>query len=189
MALKIDENAMMTTGYHVNDGPKQMYLVDARMAASAHPEEWSMTPWAPDDASAARARLHDRRVAEAKAAGQQPPPDLVEPVLSDEDKAAFDEWKASRDKAQAVLDAAAKEQAEADAKTAALADAQAAADAPPPQPDPTRRRPLTGAAATKSAEKAARDRAAADKAAADKTGSVVPAGPAPGGPFAGPAST
>jgi hypothetical protein len=148
-----------------------MYSVDARQAAASHPDEWSLTPWDPQSADEARKRAHERRVAAAKAAGQPEPPPPVEPELDDEDRAAFEQWKADREKAREVLDAAAKEQAEKDAKAAQVAEAQAIVESPPPQPDPTRRRPLQGAAkanADRSAERKAAEKAAADKAEADR---------------------
>lgn len=167
MALKIDENQMMTTAHHVNDGAKQMYLVDARMAVAQHPDEWSHQPWAPEDASAARQRLHERRVAQAKAVGDPEPEPPVEPELDEEDRRQFEEWKANRDKAAEIVAAAEKEQAEKDAKAAEIATAKAIVETPPPQPDPLRRRPLAGAAKA-NAERTAQRRADEDRTRADE---------------------
>lgn len=168
MALKIDENAMLTVAHHVTDGPKQMYLVDARQAAANHPDEWSLTPWDPQSAAEARKRLHERRVAEAQAAGQPEPAPPVEPELTDEDRAEFEEWKKNRDAAAERLAALEKEEAEKAARDAQIATDKAIVESAPPQPDPTRRRPLQGAAkanAERSAQKAAAEKAEADRLA------------------------
>jgi len=181
MALPTDPTqvrADLRTAYHVNDGPTTMYAVDANSAAARHPDEWSLTPWDPDRANEARRRLRERQVAEAQAEGRQVPPERVEPEMTDEERAEFDEWKARRDKAKEVLDAAAKEKAEQDAKADEIAAAQAAINAPPPQPDPNRRRPLTGAAKANADRKAAADKAAADKAEADRKNQGAIPGPA-----------
>lgn len=34
--------------YHVDDGPKEMYNVDANSAVARFPDEWSHTPWSKD---------------------------------------------------------------------------------------------------------------------------------------------
>lgn len=36
---------MFETVYHVNDGPVQMYAVDANTACNSFPNEWSRIPW------------------------------------------------------------------------------------------------------------------------------------------------
>jgi hypothetical protein len=156
MALKIDGNAMTTTAHHVNDGPKQMYLTDARSAVARHPDEWSHEPWDPQAASEARKRLHDRKIAEAKAAGAPEPAPFVEPEYSDEDRAEFDKWKADRDAAAARLAKLVEDEAKQAEIDAQIAADKALVDSSPPQPDPTRRRPLTGAAKANAERTAAR---------------------------------
>lgn len=179
---KNDAQGSAVTAHHVNDGPTVFpYETDARSAVALHPDEWSMTPWSPENASAARQRLHERQVEAARAQGREPPAPPTEPVMSDEDRAAFEEWKAAVAKAQAVRDAAAKEKAEQDAKAAELAEAEAVLASPPPP-----RRPLTGAAKVNAdraaAKKAEAEKAAQDKAEADRQAAAAAAapGPAPG---------
>src|SRR6266566_3258433 len=45
MSLKIDVNRS-AVAYHITDGATTFpYAVDAHHAVSAHPKEWSFTPW------------------------------------------------------------------------------------------------------------------------------------------------
>jgi colicin import membrane protein len=169
MSLKLSDS-MMSTAHHVNDGPVEMYKVDARLAVANHPLEWSHEPWDPEKAAIARKRLHERKVAAAEAAGEHPPAAPVEPDMTDEDRAEFEEWKAARQKAKEIVDAAEKEKAEKAAKAAEIEQAEAVLKSPPPKPQP--RRPGRPSKADLEAEQkrlaAARSKAAADKAAAEK---------------------
>src|SRR5258706_10912467 len=85
MPLKIDTN-MSATAFHITDGAQVFpYAIDAQHAISAHPLEWSETPWSADAAAAARKAFNE------KAADEGLPP-LPEPApLSPEDQAALDE--------------------------------------------------------------------------------------------------
>jgi len=167
MALKPYSDPVQMTAHHINNGPVVMYPVDARLAVAQHPDEWSLSPWSPEDASAARKRLHERRVAAAQAAGEDPPAPPAEPQMTDADRAEFEEWKAARAKAKQILDAAKAEEAKRLAKEEEISQAEAVLASPPPRPDPNRR-PLTGAAKANAERKAAADKAAAEKAAKDK---------------------
>jgi hypothetical protein len=132
MSLKIDTNHSVVA-YHIVDGATRFnYAVDAQHAVSAHPNEWSATPWSSEDADAARKKLAD---------DGRPVPE-PEP-LSPEDQAALDEHN------KAVAEAAARLQAYKDKKAAEKAEAdQAAMDeaiiaSEPPRPDPNApRRPF-----------------------------------------------
>lgn len=167
MALKIDTD-MSATAYHIVTGATRFpYAVDASHAISNHPLEWSDSPWSREDAAASRAKL-----------------DLpAAPPLAPDDQAALDEHNKAVEAAAKRLadyqDKKAKEQAEAE---------QAAADAllissPPPQPDPTARKPLTPAQirkqsatltpaeeAAKEAKEKAEAKVISDKADADRIG-------------------
>src|SRR6185295_18995306 len=107
MALKIDAD-QSATAYHINDGAVRFpYAVDAMQACSAHPGEWSMTPWSRADADAARKQLDERYqadLADAKARGVAPPaaPPPPPAPLTPEDQAALDEHN------KAVAEAAAR---------------------------------------------------------------------------------
>lgn len=178
---------MQTTAYHVVDGPKTMYLVDANAAASTYPDEWSMTPWSGDDAAAARKRLADRRAAEiadAKAAGREPPPPLPEPPEpTPEEQAAIDAYNkdvaAAKERLAAAREKAAKEKAEADQ----IAADEALVAQGPPQPDPTIRRPFGRKGEPTPAERKAAEARAAAKAADERARIDSGKGlPAAGGP-------
>jgi len=189
MSLKIDAN-QSATAYHIDDGAVFFnYAVDAMQACSAHPGEWSMTPWSQEDAAAARKQRDERyqaEVADAKARGvpePAPPPPPPAP-LTPEDQAALDEHNKAVAEAAKRLDEyyarKEKERIEAD---------QVAADelllkSPPPTPNPVmpagrgalspqqlKKRAAIQEAADKdaAAKKAAADKkAAAEKAAAEK---------------------
>lgn len=40
-----DIPSSMKTVYHVENGAKEMHVIDAKTAVSQHPEEWSEKPW------------------------------------------------------------------------------------------------------------------------------------------------
>jgi hypothetical protein len=170
MALKISDS-MMTTAFHVTDGPVEMYGVDANHAVSRHPDEWSLTPWDPQTAAEARRRVHDRKVAEARDRGHAEPAPLVEVEMTEEDRVAFEEWKANRDAALERLAAVEREEAEKRERDTQIATDKAIVASAPPQPDPARR-PLAGAAKANAERKAARDEAdrksAEDKAEGER---------------------
>lgn len=136
MALKIDTN-QSATAYHITQGAVLFpYAIDAQHAISAHPLEWSDAPWSRADADASRQRLAEN----AKANGLPPPPE-PEP-LSEEDQAAIDEHnKAVAEAAERLAAYRAKKAAESE-EAAQIAADEALVASPPPQPDPTIRRPF-----------------------------------------------
>src|SRR6185312_8021622 len=162
MALKINTN-QSATAYHIVNGAFLFpYAIDASMAVSQHPLEWSDIPWTADRASEARARLNERAEAEGHAPLADPEP------LSPEDQAALDEHN------KAVAEAAARlaEYHARKAEEKRIADQVAADEAlvasEPPRPDPNARRPFGRKGPMTAAEKAAADKRAADQAAAKK---------------------
>lgn len=182
MALKIDTN-QSATAYHVVHGATLFpYVIDAHQAISNHPLEWSADPWSRADAEDARRALADRHeqdVAEAEARGLPLPAPIPElPSLSPEDEAAIEEHARAVEQANERLAAyrERKEQERIEAEQVA-ADERLVAS-PPPQPDPTIRRPFgrkgeptkaeIEAAERKAAKKAAEEKMVADKAEADR---------------------
>ena len=157
MALKIQENNS-AVAYHVVDGAVTFpYAIDAMQAVSAHPSEWSASPWSAEDATEARKKLG-----------------LAEPEISPEEREAIDEHTRAVAEAQARLDAVrerlAKEKAEADQ----IAADEALVASPPPQVEI--RRPFgrkgeptpAELAAMKKKEQAAADQVKADQVKADQ---------------------
>jgi hypothetical protein len=158
MALKIDTNRS-ATAFHINDGAVLFpYAVDAQHAI------------------AARQKMHDRNVAEAKARGEPAPAaPLAPPPLSPEDQAALDAHNKTVAESAARLKAYQEKKAKEKAEADQAAQDEAIVASLPPQPDPTARRPLSPAQIRKQsatltpAEQAAIDKKAADdKLAADK---------------------
>jgi hypothetical protein len=171
MSLKIDTNQSVVA-YHIADGAVTFnYAVDARHAVSAHPNEWSMTPWSNEDAEAARAKLRDQG---------RPVPE-PEP-LSPEDQAALDEHNAAVAAAAERLAAYRQKKAEEQAAADQAAQDEAIIASAPPKPDPTIRRPFgrTGEPTPaeleqirkREAEKAERERIQKEKADLDKGAGV-----------------
>lgn len=172
MSLKIDTNQSVIA-YHIVDGPVTFpYAVDARNAASSHPDEWSMTPWSVEDAETARERL--------KADGRQ----VADPEpLSPEDQAAVDEHnRAVAEAAERLAAYRAKKEAERQEAEQVKAD-EAIVASSPPKPDPTRpKRPFgrTGEPTPaeleqirkRDAEKAERERIQKEKDDLDKGAGV-----------------
>lgn len=155
-----------SVAHHIDTGAFEFpYAVDARMAVSHHPLEWSWEPWTPERTEQARTRLADKH---AKLG--MPPPERPAPlVLTAEEQAALDEFRARQAEAAERV----RLRNEADAKQRD-ADAQADADEAllrqaPPLPDPKDPKRLHGAAKANAEAKAKREaQAAADKAAADR---------------------
>lgn len=154
--------AMRKKAYHVADGEKEMYTVDANNAVALHPDEWSFKPWSVADRNAANERRkqeHAKRVAEAKEFKLEIPPPLPpdppEPTAAEKAEMSADEKARAEALAfvKAAEEKAAKEKVEADK----LAAAKALLESPPPQPDPNARRPLFGAAKALVEAKAKRD--------------------------------
>jgi membrane protein involved in colicin uptake len=182
MALKIDTN-QSATAYHVTTGAFLFpYAVDAQHAISAHPLEWSETPWARADADASRKRLNEQNKADGL-------PPIAEPApLSPEDQKALDEHNKAVAEAAKRLDEYYKKKTEEEKIAAQVAADEALVSSVPPQPDPTIRRPLTPAQIRKASAtltpeeekakseadraeaKAANDKIAHDKAEADRIG-------------------
>lgn len=163
-----------STAYHIDAGAFEFpYAVDANSAVARHPLEWSRTPWSDDDAQAARKRradAHAAAVQDAKARGlpepSPPPPGPAPLVLTPEEQAALDKFRADQAEAKKLVDAAAKEDADRAAKAQAVADARALLAQQPPTPDPKAQRPLFGAAKA-NAERKAAQQASDAKTAAD----------------------
>lgn len=178
MSLKIDATTAATAFHIVTGATVFPYAVDAYGAASHHPDEWSMTPWTPERASAARARAkarYDRDVANAKAAGL-PPPDAPlylnpPPPLDPEDQAAIDEHTKAQVEAAARLAKFDKDEADRKAVLDAVEADRALVASPPPQPDPSVRRPFGRKGEPTQAEK-------------DMMAKRAAAGPQPQGPVA-----
>lgn len=182
------DHPMMKRAYHVEGGPKEMYVVDANAAVALHPDEWSWEPWpakARDDYRAKVQADHKKATEEAKAAGlPPPPPPVLAPVVvpTPEEKHELDaDAKARAAAAELVRAAEEKErkQREEDEKVAA---AKALLRQPPPQIDPEARRPPgrpsnadIAARAAAEKQKADAEKAAADKKRLDQEADVVPA--------------
>ena len=131
MAIKIDTN-QPAVAHHIIDGAVTFpYAVDARSAVSNHPFEWSHSPWLAEDAKRARERLAEH--------GTVLPP---EPELTDEERAALDQYNSDVAAAKARLDAANKKRAEEKAAADQIAADEALVASPPPRPDPAARRPF-----------------------------------------------
>lgn len=157
--------------YHIDDGETDMYTVDANSAVALHPDEWSRTPWTPADADAARQRRnarHQAAVADAKARGlpepQPPIPGRPPLVLTPEEQAALDKFRADQAEAKKRLDVLAKEEAERAERAEQIAADKALLAASPPMPDPNAPRRMFG----RTGEPTAREKAAMEKAAAEK---------------------
>ena len=142
-------NPAAKIAHHIETGAFEFpYEVDARHAVAGHPLEWSFTPWDPDDASEARQRLHDRRVAEAAQRGEEPPPPPAEPDLNDEEREIIAEHRRKQAAAKDLIDAKAAEEAKKRDEETALDEARAVLASQPSLPP---RRPQ-GRAPTKKPE-------------------------------------
>jgi hypothetical protein len=131
MSLKIDTN-QSAIAHHVFDGAVVFpYAIDAHMAVANHPLEWSETPWSSEDTARSRKLLGERGV---------PLPEEVE--MSEEDRAALDQYNADVAAAKERLEVSRKERAERLAEEAQIAADEALVNSPPPRPDPTIRRPF-----------------------------------------------
>jgi hypothetical protein len=181
MAIKLDSATNESViAYHLIDGPHVFaYKIDAHHAVSNFPLEWSELPWTPEKAAAARSEMearHNREVEEAKAKGLPVPKDLPPPPppLDPEDEAALMEYNTAVAEASERLKAAREKAAKKKAEEDQIAADEALVASPPPQPDPTRRRPFgrtgepTPAEAELMAKRAAAKKAADEKVAADK---------------------
>jgi len=165
--MQIETN-LPITAYHIIHGATVFnYALDARTAVGTHPNEWSMTPWTAEEASAARDRLQQQGV-------ELPPP--VE--LTPEEQAAIDEHaKAVAEANERLAAFRAKKEEERILAEQVAADEAIVASAPP-MPDPAARRPFgrkgepTAAEKAMMEKKAAKDaddaRIAKEKADADK---------------------
>jgi len=156
MALKINTN-QSATAFHIVDGAFLFpYAIDASMAVSQHPLEWSDVPWTEERAAEARARINERNKAEGLAPLAEPSP------LSPEDQAALDEHnRAVAEAAKRLADYRAKKAEEQKLADQAAAD-EALVGSAPPRPDPTARRPFGRKGEMTPAEKAAADKKAVD---------------------------
>jgi hypothetical protein len=153
MSIKIETNQSVVA-YHIVDGAVTFnYAVDARNAVSSHPLEWSMTPWSPDDAEAARAQLK----ADGKPVADPEP-------LSPEDQAELDAYNKSVAEANDRLAAYRAKKAEEKAEADQVAMDEAVVSSAPPRPDPSRRRPFGRPGEPTQAEIAQMDKKAAEKA-------------------------
>jgi hypothetical protein len=159
----------LVDAYHVTNGLTRMAAIDANSACAQHPLEWRKTPWTSEDAAAAREELR-RRYEDAKAAGQplpaEPPPEPA--PLTPEEQAALDEHMVAVAEAKERLDAfyAKKQQEREEAEQ--IARDEAIVSSPPPQPDPTARRPFGRKGEPTAAEKAMIEKKAAKDAADEK---------------------
>lgn len=188
MALKIDTN-QSATAYHINDGATVFpYAIDAQHAISNHPLEWSDTPWSREAADEARKRLAEKYamdVEDAKARGIAPPPapPPAPAPLTPEDQAAIDEHnKAVAEAAERLAAYRARKEAERIEAEQVAADERLVAS-PPPQPDPTVRRPFgrkgeptpaeLDQIRKRDAKKADDERIAKEKADADAMGNAA----------------
>lgn len=182
MALKIDTN-QSATAYHVIGGATLFpYAIDAQHAISNHPLEWSENPWSRADAEDARRALADRHEqdrAEAEANGLPLPAPFPElPPLSPEDEAAIEEHARAVEEANERLRRYREYKEQERLALEQVARDEAIVASPPPQPDPTIRRPFgrkgeptkaeIEAAERKAAKKAAEEKLVADKAEADR---------------------
>jgi len=187
MALKINTNQSAVV-YHVNDGAVTFpYAVDAQHAISNFPWEWRDEPWSPADAAKARddiAERHAREVDDAKVRGLPVPRDLPPPPPepTPEEQAAIMEHAQAVAEANERLKVAREKAAKKKAEEDQIAADEAMVASPPPQPDPTRRRPfgrpgeptpaeleqIKKREAAVAAKKAADDKIVADKAEADR---------------------
>jgi hypothetical protein len=177
MALKIDAMTP-TTAFHVTTGAQVFsYAIDARQAVSTHPLEWSLTPWSPSDASAARKTKHDQNVAAAKAAGQQPPDAPPEPAaLAPDDQKALDEYnKSVAEAAKRLADHSKKTEEDRVIAEQIVTDEALVASAPP-TPNP---RPMTPAQIRRNAsltdEELATQKANATIVGGPRLGTLTPA--------------
>lgn len=129
--------------YHITDGHVRIAEIDGNTAVSQHPLEWSKTPWTKEDAAASRSEMK-RQYDEAQAAGRPlpaaPPPEPAPPTP--EEQAAIDEHTKAVAEANERLKAF-RERKEAERLEAEqiLRD-EMIVNSPPPQPDPTARRPF-----------------------------------------------
>lgn len=88
---------MLTTIYHIKDGPKEMYDIDARAAVAQFPQEWSDKAW-PEKKKSSKVDPEISAATEAVAAAEK----ALAEAKSDEDKKAA---QALLDEAKANLDA------------------------------------------------------------------------------------
>lgn len=194
------ESVLMKDAYHILTGHTQMYAVDAQNAVSAHPNEWSYSPWTEDEAKAARqaeAERHARETEEAKAKGlplPAPLPPEVEPTP--EEQEAIDNYNREVAAARERLDARNEKLRLEREEAEQVRIDEALVASPPPRIDPTARRRPFGRpgeptpAETKVMEKREADQRAKDearraeaerinreKANVDKLGKTAPAKP------------
>jgi hypothetical protein len=195
MALKIEPNNSVIA-FHINDGAVRFpYAVDAQHAVSNFPAEWSDKPWTAEDAAAGReaiAERHAREVEDAKVRGLPVPAALppAPPEPSPEEQAAIMEHAQAVAEANERLKVAREKAAKIKAEQDQVAADEALVASPPPQPDPTRRRPLSPAQIRKQAATltpaeqadvdarnaaAANEKIMADKAQADAVAGNTPA--------------
>ena len=142
MSLKIDAN-QSATAFHIDEGAVYFpYAVDATQAVSAHPGEWSMTPWSREDADAARKQRDERYqadVADAKARGlpEPAPPPPPPPPLTPEDQAALDEHNKAVAEAAERLAAYHERKRKEEEEAGQVAADELLVSSPPPAPQPT----------------------------------------------------
>lgn len=151
--------------HHIVTGAFEFpYAVDAQQAVAGHPLEWSSRPWDPDEATEARKRLHESRVAEAEQRGEAPPAPLPEPDFTDEEREIITEHRKRQAEAKALLDAKEAEEAKKRDEEAALDQARAVLASQPSLPPRRPGRPTTKVAAER--DKATRDKIESDRKAA-----------------------
>lgn len=170
MANEMQANVMQKVAYHIEDGAKTMYAVDAQSAVQSHPAEWSWVPWPLQAAAEYRSKreaAHKAATDEAKAAGQPAPAPLPPPppVPTEAEKAEMAADAKARADAAALVAAQDKKDEEARVAAEKVAAAKALLASPPPVPDPTARRPFGRPGEPTAAERDMMEKRA--KAAAD----------------------
>lgn len=159
MALKIEPN-QSATAHHIIDGPHLFpYAIDAQMAISTHPGEWSADPW-PLDAT-------------AKARKDVGAPEVE--MTADEQAAIEDHAKAVAE-ANERLKAFREKQAEEKKIADQVAADEALVNSPAPRPDPNVRRPLSPAQMRKRAAETDEERMVREKHEADQQDAASRAG-------------
>lgn len=94
---------VMKTAYHIGDGAKEMYAVDADMAVRAHPTEWSFAPWDIDESNAYRRKRYEAEVAAAQREGRPVPAEPPEILVTDAQRAELDADAKARAEAYEIV--------------------------------------------------------------------------------------
>lgn len=102
------------TVFHIDDGEKLMFPVDAQHAVGAHPFEWAKVPWTDDTRDAARKAKADAQANTDDRAKQNPVP--VKPAETQPTDKDVKDGKADRGSTVSAKVAADNEKAVTDAK-------------------------------------------------------------------------